>query len=115
MPPHAVQQAENELKKLHVNILRNSKIIQTKPTTGGQTEVRLENSQSLITDLYLPTIGVVPNTDYIPKDFLTGTGHVVVDQFLRVRDADGVWAAGDVLDIQPSQIVYTGESTWDVG
>jgi NADH dehydrogenase FAD-containing subunit len=33
----------------------------------------------------------------------------MVDEFLRVKGAEGVWAAGDVVDVQASQLVYTGE------
>jgi alkyl hydroperoxide reductase subunit AhpF len=58
----------------------------------------------MITDLYLPTIGVIPNTEYLPKSFLGGRGDVQVDNYLKVKGVEGVWAAGDVVDIQAKQM-----------
>jgi alkyl hydroperoxide reductase subunit AhpF len=59
-------------------------------------------------DLYLPTIGLLPNTEYVPKQLLNEKGDVMVDQFLRVKSLSDVWAAGDIVDCQPGQFVYTG-------
>jgi alkyl hydroperoxide reductase subunit AhpF len=59
-------------------------------------------------DLYLPTIGLLPNTEYVPKELLNEKGDVMVDQFLRVKSVSDVWAAGDIVDCQPGQFVYTG-------
>lgn len=56
-------------------------------------------------DLYLPTVGVLPNTEFVPKSLLNEDGDVCVDDYLRVKGVEGVWAAGDVVDIQPSQFV----------
>ena len=44
----------------------------------------------------------------MPKDLLNEKGDVMVDQFLRVKNAQDVWAAGDIVDCQPGQFVYTG-------
>lgn len=52
---------------------------------------------------------MVPNTEFVPRQLKNERGDVVVDEFLRVRGAEGVWAAGDVVDLQASQLVYTGE------
>jgi thioredoxin reductase len=54
-------------------------------------------------------LGVVPNTEFVPANLKNEGGHVMVDEFLRVKGVEGVWAAGDVVDIQASQLVYTGE------
>lgn len=42
-----------------------------------------------------------PNTEWIPKEFLDADGFVVVDDHLRVRGADGVYAIGDVAATDP--------------
>jgi hypothetical protein len=44
----------------------------------------------------------------VPKDLLNDKGDVMVDQFLRVKGVKDVWAAGDIVDCQPGQFVYTG-------
>jgi hypothetical protein len=44
----------------------------------------------------------------VPKEFLNEKGDVMVDQFLRVKGLKDVWAAGDIVDCQPGQFIYTG-------
>jgi len=90
--------ATNELKKLNVEIKYSAKVSSTKPSADGkQTEVTLESGESLTTDLYLPTMGLVPNTEYIPSKYLTEHKTVTVEDTLRVTGTENVWAAGDVV------------------
>lgn len=110
-PAHVAKFAENELKKLHVKTVKETKITSINTTPSSKTELTLSNGDKMVVDLYLPTIGVIPNTEYVPKNLLNGKGDVMVDQFLRVKNAPDVWAAGDVVDCQPSQFVYAGTSS----
>jgi len=107
-PPNVANFAENELRKLHVKVLKDTRITssQALPSPSTQTELTLSSGAKMVVDLYLPTVGVLPNTDFVPRNLLTEDGDVVVDDYLRVKGAEGVWAAGDVVDIQPSQFVY---------
>ncbi|KAK4041944.1 hypothetical protein C8A01DRAFT_34055 [Parachaetomium inaequale] len=95
--------AANELRKLNVAIKYGARVQETRPAAaegGGKTEVILANGETLTTDLYLPTTGLVPNTEYIPARFLSadaGSHTVLVDEYLRVLDAENVWACGDVV------------------
>jgi NADH dehydrogenase FAD-containing subunit len=95
--------AANELKKLNVTIKYNSRVTETRPGpqgTGGKTEVVLASGEIVATDLYLPTTGLVPNTEYIPARFLSADSAartVLVDEYLRVLDTKNVWACGDVV------------------
>jgi NADH dehydrogenase FAD-containing subunit len=53
-------------------------------------------------DAVLWAIGrVSPNTEWIPKELLDADGFVIVDDHLRVRGADGVYALGDVAATDP--------------
>ncbi|ESZ95472.1 hypothetical protein SBOR_4126 [Sclerotinia borealis F-4128] len=70
------------------------------------TELSISNGDNILCDLYLPTIGIIPNSAYIPKKLLDGQNYVKVDQHLRVHGAEDIWAAGDIIDAQPSQHVY---------
>ncbi|RAL64255.1 hypothetical protein DID88_002147 [Monilinia fructigena] len=80
------------------------------PHRRGCTERVRENgcqpAKKLLCDLYLPTVGTIPNSSYIPKDLLDGQNFVKVDQHLRVCGVEDIWAAGDIIDAQPSQYVY---------
>lgn len=95
--------ATNELKKLNVEIKYSAKAVSTKPsaTVGEngqqQTEIVLENGETVTTDLYLPTMGLVPNSEYIPSKYLNEKKLVVVDETLRVTGTENVWAAGDLV------------------
>jgi NADH dehydrogenase FAD-containing subunit len=106
LPVNISRGAEKELQKLHVKITKGVKITDTKTTADGKTELTLDNGQTKIVDLYLPTGGVVPNSEYIPRTLLDDKGYAIVDQFLRVKNADSVWAIGDIINIDPAQAVY---------
>jgi NADH dehydrogenase FAD-containing subunit len=108
VPPHVATFSETELKKLHVSLLYSTKITSASTLSSGQTELTLSNGSTMTVDLYLPTIGLLPNTEYVPKELLNEKGDVMVDQFLRVKSVSDVWAAGDIVDCQPGQFVYTG-------
>jgi len=106
VPPHVARAAESELQKLKVAITYDTKITSSTKLPDGKMELTLSTGEKKIVDLYLPTLGTVANTEFIPKTLLAETGEVKVDEFLKVKDAPDVWAAGDVSDIQPSQFVY---------
>jgi len=94
--------AANELKKLRVTIKHSSRVVSSAPApdgTGGKTVLTLASGDSLTTDLYLPTMGLVPNSSYVAPRYLDAARHgtVVVDDLLRVSGTANVWAAGDVI------------------
>ena len=91
-----------------MKLVKDTKITNTSTSSTGQTELTLSNGDKMTVDLYLPTIGLIPNTEYVPKKLLNEKGDVMVDQFLRVNGVESVWAAGDIVDCQPGQFVYTG-------
>ncbi|KAK7956729.1 uncharacterized protein PG986_005951 [Apiospora aurea] len=94
--------AESELLKLGVQVRLNARVkgsqeLPDEGAEGGKTEVVLENGEKILTDLYLPTMGVLPNTDYLPAKVLRDDKYVLADEFGRVQNAENVWAAGDIL------------------
>ena len=111
LPVNISKVVEKELKKLHVTTTKGVKITDSKATADGKTELTLDNGETKIVDLYLPTVGNLPNTEYVPKALLDDNGYVIVDEYLRVKGADGVWAVGDVSNVDPSQIVYIQKQT----
>ncbi|KAL2263779.1 hypothetical protein VTK26DRAFT_5186 [Humicola hyalothermophila] len=93
--------AANELRKLNVTVRFGARAQDARAAPGGKTEVVLANGgETLVTDLFLPTTGLVPNTDYVPARYLSADERypvVLVDEYLRVQDAEAVWACGDVV------------------
>ena len=73
---------------------------------SGQHELTLSNGEKLVTDMYIPTFGLVPNSSYVPAKFLNANGSVIVDEYLNVKAAGAVWAIGDVSDAEPSQFIF---------
>ncbi|KAK9414367.1 putative FAD/NAD(P)-binding domain-containing protein [Seiridium unicorne] len=89
--------AVNELKKLDVTIKTNARVMSTTVLPDGKTEVTLKNGEKISTDLYLPTVGMAPNTEYLPEKVLKDDKFVAIDEFYRVKNATNVWAAGDIV------------------
>ncbi|KAF5007451.1 hypothetical protein FDECE_6213 [Fusarium decemcellulare] len=88
---------ESELRRLGVEIRAAVRAKDTTDLPDGKTQVTLSDGETIETDLYLPTMGLRPNTDFLPRDWLNEHGYVEVDDQMRVKAADGVWAVGDVV------------------
>ncbi|KAI1268924.1 FAD/NAD(P)-binding domain-containing protein [Xylariaceae sp. FL1019] len=87
----------SELKKLHVAVRPSARVASSNELPDGKIEIILESGEKIVTDLYLPTMGVVPNTEFLPSALLTDRKFVNIDEFYRVKGAEDVWAAGDVV------------------
>lgn len=70
-------------------------------------ELSLSDGTKLITDLYIPTFGVIPNSSYIPDKYLNTNGFVKVDEYFQVKGLENqhVWAIGDISDLEPPQLM----------
>ncbi|KAI2621250.1 FAD/NAD(P)-binding domain-containing protein [Hypoxylon sp. NC1633] len=89
--------ATSELKKLGVQVRKSARVDSARELPDGKTEVLLQNGEKIVTDLYLPTMGMAPNTEYLPVDLLTDKKFVDIDEFYRAKGAKNVWAAGDIV------------------
>jgi NADH dehydrogenase FAD-containing subunit len=110
--PASVQKhALNELTRLGVDTRLNATVADHAPSpSGGQTELTLSDGTPLLTDLYIPTFGLTPNSDYVPPAHLRSTGYIAVDDHLRMKGgaaatATDVWALGDVADVEWNQYI----------
>lgn len=97
--------AGKELEKLNVKILRNTKITGFFALRNGTTDVEISTGEKLTADLFLNTLGVFPNTSFIPKNLLNERTEAIVDDYLHVESTTDIWAAGDVTDAQGKQFV----------
>ncbi|KAF4972640.1 hypothetical protein FSARC_788 [Fusarium sarcochroum] len=88
---------ESELRRLGVEIRAGVRSEDTTELPDGKTQVKLSNGETLVTDLFLATMGLRPNTGFLPKEWLNEHGYADVDDELRVKAAEGVWAVGDVV------------------
>jgi apoptosis-inducing factor 2 len=97
--------AEKELQKLQVQVVHNTRVTDATPK-GSQTELTLSSGDKLLVDLYIPTVGVAPNTSFLPRDLLDERSNLRVDKYLKVESAPDMWACGDVTNSQVKQFVY---------
>jgi NADH dehydrogenase FAD-containing subunit len=97
--------ATRELQKLHVNVKHKTQVTDSSRSADGRHNLTLSTGDNLVADLYIPLFGLTPNSSYVPSKFLDTHGFVQVDEFLKVKGADGVWAIGDVSDTEFSQYV----------
>ncbi|KAH7125519.1 hypothetical protein B0J11DRAFT_308335 [Dendryphion nanum] len=100
--------AEKKLKDLGVDVVYNTRIVSTKES-GGKTTITLSKGDTITTDLYVPALGVLPNSDYIPSTLLDSRNYIITNgKTLRV-DAAGprVYSIGDVAS-------YSGNNVFDI-
>lgn len=90
--------AERELVKLGVTIRKEVRVSGSEER-GERTVVKLDSGEEIETELYLPTMGFVPNTAYLPDGFLNERGYVDVNEYMGVaaKNGDGIWAVGDAV------------------
>jgi NADH dehydrogenase FAD-containing subunit len=108
VPTKIARGAESVLTKRSVEIIKGVRIEDAK-TADGTTTLTLDNGETIATDLYISTTGILPNSEFIPKTLLNEKGFVVVDEFLRVKGATDMWAVGDINHLEYPQLIYAGE------
>ncbi|KAF7934396.1 uncharacterized protein EAE98_000892 [Botrytis deweyae] len=113
-PASVSKTAMKQLENLQVKIKVSTKVSGTAKTPDGKTEITLSNGEKIIVDLYIPTMGIVPNSSFIPEKYLNPAGFAVVDQFLRLKDAGNVWVVGDVSAVERAQYVNTDKQSTHV-
>lgn len=102
--------AKAELEKLNVKIQLDARVAGSKELPDGKTEVTLQNGETIMTDLYLPTMGMRPNSEMLDNKFLNEKGYVVVDANtyqVKGLEGQGVWALGDVVSTPKAGWVIT--------
>ncbi|GFF43179.1 hypothetical protein IFM58399_06861 [Aspergillus lentulus] len=92
--------AESLLTQKNVTIITSQAVTDAVLSTNGTWNLFLSNGQQLTADLYIPTTGVLPNSSFIPQQWLDTDGWVKVDHELRVQGGQNaplpVYAAGDI-------------------
>ncbi|GAB7348131.1 hypothetical protein MBLNU459_g6148t1 [Dothideomycetes sp. NU459] len=96
--PAFSKQADIFLARVGVDVVYKVQVTGTEQLADGRTKVILDNGKEMECDIYVPAVGVIPMTEYVPKELLTEKGYVKVnDNSLRVDEAGPrVYAIGDV-------------------
>jgi apoptosis-inducing factor 2 len=105
--PSLATKAEDYLAAVGVTVIKNTRITSVTPSHAGEGDVAapspkltLDNGDTLDCDLYIPAVGVKPNTSFLPPAILAADGRVQTHKpTLRVPTAGArVYALGDVAD-----------------
>ncbi|KAI9648579.1 hypothetical protein NHQ30_003216 [Ciborinia camelliae] len=106
-PAGVAKTATKQLENVGVNIKSSTKITDSVKTPEGKYEITLSTGEKITTDLYIPTMGVIPNSSYVPEKYLNPAGYAIVDQFLRLKGANDIWVVGDISAVERAQYVNT--------
>jgi apoptosis-inducing factor 2 len=61
--------------------------------------------------MYIPSFGLIPNSSYLPTEFVDPNGYVVVDSYLRILGAKDIWAIGDVSNCEWNQLIAANKQS----
>ncbi|KAH7266767.1 uncharacterized protein BKA55DRAFT_553225 [Fusarium redolens] len=101
------KQILKELKKLKVKTMPKSTVISATPS-GSDTilEVRSADgtTKKITANAYLPAIGTIPNTEFVPKNLLDSNGFVKQTTHLQVEGHKNIFVIGDAGNLENSQL-----------
>lgn len=101
------KQTRTELAKLNVQIVPSTKV--TKVTSSGGADTVLEltaadgKTTTLTTQAYIPALGVVPNTAFVPARMLDTNGYVRQTTTLQAADHKDVFVIGDAGSLEDNR------------
>ncbi|KAF2484406.1 hypothetical protein BDY17DRAFT_323259 [Neohortaea acidophila] len=100
--------AQKQLEKNGVEVKYGVRVKETQETSDKRVEVKLDNGESLLADVYIPAVGVTPNTEFLPKFLKQENGYVKVNPAtLRVDEAGDkfIYAVGDVAGVDQGGVL----------
>lgn len=103
--PEVGKTAASELEKLNVKIRRQIRVTNVEQT-GTQATISLSDGSALQADVYLPLFGIKANSGFLPTTLLDDKGNLKLDGSLRVTGFENIWAAGDIGNLEPKQLIY---------
>ncbi|KAF8457989.1 hypothetical protein BGX38DRAFT_1085618 [Terfezia claveryi] len=100
--------AKNLLERLGVDVRINTKVTAVNRAPSGQgVEVVLSSGETVPADLFIPTLGQKPNTEFLPKEFLNSHGFVQTTDYLNLPSHPNIWAIGDVTHYEGNRKAIT--------
>lgn len=100
---------KNEVEKLGAKVIPSTRVTAATAVSGG-SEGRRElvlteaggKTRNMTVDVYLPTAGMVPNSEFVPAKLRNDAGYVFQDETLRVPGYDNLFVVGDVGSLEAS-------------
>lgn len=95
-PAGVSKAALKQLTALGADIQLNTKVREPVRLPNGKDELLLSGGEKLLVDLYIPTFGVLPNSSFVPSEFLDSQCFIKVNDYFAVEGGEGIFAIGDV-------------------
>ncbi|TDZ26573.1 Oxidoreductase ptaL [Colletotrichum orbiculare MAFF 240422] len=96
--------ALNELQKLKVKAVPNTKVTGVTVDADGRKTLELTTKDgkksTMKADAYVPTVGSIPNTAFLPSSMLDAKGYVNQDASLRVPGHANLFVVGDAGNLE---------------
>lgn len=106
--------AKNELEKLKVKIVPNSTVVNT-TVNGDETVVEVRNTDgstmSYKAQAYVPAIGIIPNTEFVPANLLDERGFIKQTTLLQAEGHPNIFVIGDAGNLEPSKAAIAEAQT----
>lgn len=103
------QSAVNELKRLKVDIIPNTKVVNT-TTKDGETILELKavdgSIRTITTQAYIPATGVIPNTSFMPSTLVDDKGFIKQTTRLQVEGHKNIFVIGDAGNLEAAKLQF---------
>ncbi|CAN6613238.1 hypothetical protein TRVA0_005S02300 [Trichomonascus vanleenenianus] len=96
MPMSQRKAANDILHKMGITVVGNMRLTSSE-RVGDQTKLVFKDGTISTVDLYIPTLGSIPNSEFLDPAVLDVKRHVKVNEHLQVGGFDNVYAGGDVI------------------
>lgn len=100
-----------DLEKLGVRVVVNAKVTKIEGPESGPKTVQLSlpggKTDTIETDVIIPTYGLVPNSSFIPEAMKDQRGFVKQTNHLRAEGHDDIFVIGDVGNLETPQSLHT--------
>jgi NADH dehydrogenase FAD-containing subunit len=103
-PANVTKYATQALQSLGVTIRYHTTVVNTSSLPDGTEQtLHFSNGETLITNMYIPAFGLLPNSAFVPSKYLNTDGFVTLDPYLKLKGTTNAWALGDVCDVEGMQ------------
>lgn len=105
--PSVRQALATSLKGFKIKVITSARVSTVSEGADGKgkvLEVTKEDGtkETINTDVYIPAFGVVPNSQFAPKELLDSAGYFKQTDELKVEGHDNIFVVGDVGNLQPA-------------
>ncbi|KAK5168103.1 uncharacterized protein LTR77_006671 [Saxophila tyrrhenica] len=99
--------AQKQLEKAGVKVVYGVRVLGSEEGPDGKANVKLDNGETMSVDVYIPAVGVTPNTGFLPESLKTSKGYVKANaKTMRVDEAGPhVYAVGDVAGVNKGGVM----------